>query len=441
MEEPRTESLSQRKIAALWWPLAVSWLFMALEAPIAVSTISRLPDPKINTAAFQILMALSLWIESPVIDLLSTATTLVRNGRDYLAIRLFATQMIVGVTLVHALVALTPLYWFVTTTLLGVPREVAEAARIPMAIMIPWSGFIGWRRYLQGILIRQGLTKLIGWGTGVRVTAMFGVSYGLSHSGIGGAEAVAWALLTSVASESMFVHFVSLTTVRHGLRGPQPGEALVDARKVASFHFPLTLTTMVTMLGAPMISAALARSPEAITALAAFPVATSIIWMMRTVIFALPEVVITLYRPGQAEHALRRFSLTLGLVLSGTMVLAALTGLDKWIFRALLGANAQTADMAHLVFASTALAPLLNALQNYLRGVLTACHRTTSRLVSVAASVAVLGGVLGAGMFLRWNGPLTAGIALTLSLLAELLMLAWFWSRQSGPRQAQTALQ
>ena len=60
---------------------------------------------------------------------------------------------------------------------------------------------------------------------------------------------------------------------------------------------------MVTMLGIPVVSAALSRSPNSVVQLAGYQVAFTLVWLMRTTIYALPEVVIPLDAHGLARLA------------------------------------------------------------------------------------------------------------------------------------------
>src|SRR5689334_12092802 len=147
---------------------------MALESPICVSVVSRLPfhgSPiaKLNTAAFLVLMSIALFIETPVIDLLSTSTTLSKNRQDYELVNRFVWILMIATAVVHALVIFTPIYWVVTLNVLRLKPEVAEAARIGLAMMVLWSPAIGWRRFRQGLLIRFHRTRMVGYGTAVRV--------------------------------------------------------------------------------------------------------------------------------------------------------------------------------------------------------------------------------------------------------------------------------
>jgi hypothetical protein len=429
MDTGPAADLSHRHILRFYTPLALSWIFMAIESPIALGVISRMPNAEIGQAAFQPLMALALLIESPVIDLLTTATTLGKDRQHYEQLSRFAWRTMMFVTLVHALVAATPLYWTVTLDLIRLPQPVAEAARAGLVIMIPWSAFIGWRRYLQGLMIRHGQTRLIGYGTAIRMVTMGSAAIGMYlWTDLPSVTLVAIALLASVMAEAAFAHIASRNVISNHLSFEDPALNPLTQRFLARFHLPLTATTVITILSQPLVSGALSRSPETTLSLASFQVASSIIWLHRTVVFALPEVVITLFQSGNAEVKLRRFCLFVGLATTGTMAIVAATNLDSWIFRNVLGvSNEQTIQMAHLCLALSCLLPLLGALQSYLRGVLAAHHLTVSRLAAIFVALACMVSSLWAGVALQLPGVVTASLALTLAQAAELLVLARAW--------------
>ena len=404
---------------------------MAIESPIALSVISRMPNSEISTAAFQPLMALALLIESPVIDLLTTATTLGKDRQHYVQLSRFVWILMAFVTAVHTIVSWTPLYWIVTERIIGLEAPVAQVARIGLMLMVPWSALIGWRRYLQGILIRNGHTRLIGFGTAIRMVTMATVAATLSHLGLfNSVTTVAACLLCSVAAEAAFIHISSRPVVRHRLTHVDDTLTPLTQSFLARFHIPLTATTMVTILSQPLVSAALARSPSPTLALASFQVASSIIWLHRTIVFALPEVVITLYQSGQAALKLKRFCVGVGLITTGTMLITAITNVDSVIFRRLLGyRNEEIIHLAHLCLILSCLLPLFGALQSYLRGVLAAHHLTVSRLAAILVALVTMLTILGIGVLARWPGVVTASAALTSAQLAELVVLAQSWRR------------
>ncbi len=168
--------LTQRFILAFWMPLAASWVLMTLEGPFVQAAIARLPNPETNLAAIGIVVSLSVTIESPVIMLLATSTALCRDRDAYLILRRFMLGLILLLTIVAAVVAFTPVYDWIVPGAMGVPDDIAVAARSGMAIMVFWSAAIGWRRFYQGILIRFGQTRRVTYGTVVRLLASAGTA-------------------------------------------------------------------------------------------------------------------------------------------------------------------------------------------------------------------------------------------------------------------------
>lgn len=404
---------------------------MGLDGPVCESVINRLRNPEINAAAWPILMAIAIWIESPVIDLLSTSTTLAKDRQRYEQISRFVWYLLAWVTVAHAAIVLTPLYGVVAETLLGVKADVAAAARAGLIILVPWSAMIGWRRYLQGILIRHGHTRAIGLGTTARVSALAITAVGLYFfTQFPSIVIAASALTAGVATESALVHYLSRDVIaRHFIGAKVSAEQPLTMRQLAAFHFPLTATTMVNLLIVPLVSAGLARTDHPVLALAGFGVAGAILFLHRAVTFCLPEIVITLYKDQASVVKLRNFSLGVGACSSALILLLGVTGLDRVLFSWLIQAKPPIAEVAHLCYLFSAGAPLIDAAQAYVRGLLTAHHLTVSRLVAVLAAMAVLLGVLILGVSLRWNGPALAASAIVSALLAELAVLSAAWAR------------
>jgi hypothetical protein len=412
-------------------PLAISWVFMGMDGPVCESVINRMRHPEINAAAWPILMAIAIWVESPVIDLLSTSTTLARTRQRYETISRFVWYLLLWVTVAHAVVVLTPLYGFVAGTLLGVKPAVAAAARAGLTILVPWSALIGWRRYLQGILIRHGQTRSIGLGTTARVTAMTvtAISLFLTTS-LPSTVIAATALLAGVGVECGLIHYVSREVIAKYLsRNEDTGEPPLTTRQLAAFHFPLTATTMVNLMVVPLVSAGLARTEHPVLALAGFGVAGAILFLHRALTFCIPEVVITLYKGEDTVAILRRFSLGVGMFSSSLILILSLSGCDRLLFAWLIQAKPQIADVAHQCYLYAAAVPLVDSAQAYVRGLLTAHHLTVSRLVAVVAAILVLVGVLTLGVSLRWSGPALAACAVSSALLAELAVLSFAWAR------------
>jgi hypothetical protein len=145
--------------------------------------------------------------------------------------------------------------------------------------------------------------------------------------------------------------------------------------------------------------------------------------MHRTVVFALPEVIITLYRDQASIAKLRSFCLLVGAAATGFMGLLWLTRLDVAFFLSVLGAAPQSAETAHFALGLCILFPFIGALQSYARGMLTVHHLTMPRLFAVVAGMMFLLFGLWVGLKLEWPGVALAAFAMTIGLIAEWVVL------------------
>nr|MDJ0752302.1 hypothetical protein [Ardenticatenaceae bacterium] len=136
--------LTQKQIFFFWLPLFASWLMMTMEGPITSATISRLPDSVDMLAAYGIVISLSVFIESPVINLLSTSTALVKDQASYRVGRRFTLILIAILTIVTFAIGFTPFFSIVIEGIMGVPESVARWVRPGMQIMLLFSAAIGW---------------------------------------------------------------------------------------------------------------------------------------------------------------------------------------------------------------------------------------------------------------------------------------------------------
>lgn len=399
---------------------------MAAEMPICTGFVNRLPDQRVQTAALLVLMSVALFIESPVIDLLATSTTLATSRAKFQSIRKFSVWLMVWTGAVHLLVTVTPLFHLLMTKVLNEPKAVSDAVRTPMLIMIPWSPAIGWRRHVQGILIRKGATRAIGWGTGVRLATLSTTCFiGFSSHRLAGAEVAATALTLSVVAEALFIQVVGGRTLgreQHDL-AEQDGHSM---KALAQFHLPLAFSTMVMLTSMPAVSSALAKSPSSLLSMNSWQVSVTLAFLLRTMAFALPEVVIANWNKGLNSGLLIRFCFGVGLCLSGLMLAMSLTGVDWSFFRTVLRADPEVARGAHIAFMACSGLPILTALTSYVRGVMTAIGVTFARLYATMLSITVLVAVLIVGVAAQWTGVLTAATALTLSQLTELGVLVGF---------------
>jgi hypothetical protein len=426
------KSLTQRQILTFWLPLAASWVLMTLEGPFVQAAIARLADPETNLAAFGIVVSLSITIEAPVIMLLATTTALCRDRAAYLVLRRFMISLNLILTIVAAVVAFTPIYGVFVQGLMGVPEHIAEAARPGMAIMTFWSAAIGWRRFYQGVLIRFGQTRRITVGTLVRLFVSAGTAAILALWGqLSGVAVGSCALMFGVLAEAILVTWLVRPTVKRRLSisAPVPaGEEPIDPltmRRVIGFHTPLAATSLLTLFSQPLISAGLARMAYPELSLAAWPVANSMVLFARSFGLATQEVVIALTDGPATLGPLRRFSFNVALGSVLVLALIAFTPLVDIYLIDIAGVSSELAGFVVPGVRAALLIPGLTTLQSWLRALLMKGEDTTSIYQAMGINLFVTAVTLVAGVALNAPGIQMAAVALTVAMLAELILLGW----------------
>jgi hypothetical protein len=427
--------ITTRQVFRTWWPLAASWALMALEGPLQTVFVARLADPKIHLAAFgSLVLPVAMLIEAPIIMLLSASTALCTDFDAYRRIRRFMHGVSAGLTALHALLALTPLYHVLVVSVLHAPPETVEPARIGFALMIPWTWAIAYRRFHQGVLIRFGRSLTVGIGTLVRLAAN-GVVLGLGFTlfKVPGTTLACLAVMAGVLSEAAYAGYC----VRPVLRGELPRASAsqpLSTKAFLRFYVPLSLTSLIFMGVRPILSAAVGRMPNALDSLAVVPVVNGLVFLFRSVGAAYNEVVIAHLDRRGASVVLARFSRWLALGTTLGLVVIAATPLSRVWFGTISGLSGSLMNLARSCLWITILLPALAATQSYFQGVI--MHSKRTRSITEAVFVYLVSSVVILGIGITWGGASGAFVALASIAVGEVLRTAWFFWRSREPRRA-----
>ncbi len=425
--------LSARTALKYWLPLEATWLMMAFEGPFLAAIIARLADPKINLAAYGVATSLAWIVESPIVMMLSASNALVRDKIAYRRLRRFSSTLNAAVTVVMAILISPPVFRWVARGIIGLPEDVARLSGQSLAFMIFWPGAIGFRRFYQGILIRQGRPRAVAWGTMVRLSAMAatGIILALVFR-LPGALVGGGALGIGVIAEAAASRFMA----RHCVRAleAQSDEACDFGRtltrgKVGRFYVPLALTSFLSFAVNPLTSFFLGRSRMPIESLAVKPIVMGLAFLFRTGGIAGQEVVIALFGD-QAENRklLRRLTRTIGLVSMAGMAVLTFSPLAMVWLKTISGLSPEMAAFALLPARLLILLPLLEAILGYQRGALVRAHDTNPVAAAVVAQIGMVVAVFWLTIVpLGMIGAVAAGLAQTAGYLtgnATLALLA-----------------
>jgi len=432
------KDLSPRGIFRFWVPLAATWLMMATEGPFLAAVIARLADPTIGLAAYGVALALAILVEAPVLMLMSAATALVEDADGYRRLRNFANVLNAFATGSLLFFVIPQVHDAVFLQLLALPQDVADQAYGAMWFFLPWPAAIGVRRFLQGIMIGAGRTRLVAYGTVIRLASMvtaamvFGPVLGLPGAWVGGA-----ALSTGVVIEAIAARLMARESIRDvmAVEGGE-GETL-GYREIIAFYYPLLLTSILGLAVAPMVTFFMGRSVAPVESLAVFPVVYSLVFVFRALGLSFQDASIALLgrkREGFAE--LSRFAWQMGLTITAILVAIAFTPLaDVW-FRTISGLSEELTSYALLPIKIVVLLPLAGVWLSLERAVLMRNRRTRSITFATAAEVVAIAGLF---IWLGWGiglvGVTAAFIALTVGKLISTTYLIPYTRRalRDGP--------
>ncbi len=360
---------------------------MAVEGPFLAAVIARLADPTFNLAAHGVSFAFAVLMEAPVLMLMSAATALVEDASSYRRLRRFATWLNVGATASLLAVLVPPVYELLAGRVLALPESVADLAYGALWLFVPWPAAIGYRRFLQGVLIRSGRTRLVALGTAIRLLSMVGGALVCALAlDLPGAWVGAAALSTGVVVEAVAVRWMAAGTIRSLLAGKSAPERLdrdrADAgragsdgrdessgedgrvsgdretpergvpealgyRGIAGFYFPLALTSLIGLGVHPMLTFFMTRSPAPVESLAVFPVVHALSFIFRALGLSFQDAAIALLgKRCERLPELQRFAFGLGLATTAGLGAIGFTPLARVWFETISGLTPQLTEFA-----------------------------------------------------------------------------------------------
>jgi Na+-driven multidrug efflux pump len=408
-----TEKLSYRRIFIFWGPLALTWLMMAFEQPFLISFVARLSDAKINLAAFGIAGSFAMIIEAPIIMLMSASTALVTGHHSYRRLKLFTDILNLGVTVVQLVMLIPPVFNFIVIRLMGVPAEIAVIAHTALVIFLPWAASIGYRRFYQGILIRNNLTRRVTYGTLVRLSVIAIMGSVLYSAGIPGAYVGAGAMSLAVFSEAIATRMMVTGTLKMLKEKEDNENGKINLRSIARFYYPLALTSILSLGVHPFVTFFLGRSHMAVESLAVLPVVNSLVFIFRSMGLSFQEVNIALIgRQRQNYRILRSYAVYLGIAVTVLIAVMAFTPLANLWFVNVSGLSTGLADLSYLPLKIMILLPALTVLLNFQRSLLVI--NATTGPISKATAVELIGIItvmLVCVVFMNLIGVVAAAIA------------------------------
>ncbi len=388
-------ALSPRRIFRFWWPLASTWLLMAVEGIVLSAVVARLAEPRENLAAYGVAFAFAIIVEAPVILLMSASTALARNGQGYRGLWRFTWRLCLLVSVGMVVLVLPPV-WEGVAGRVGLQPRVAELVHGALLWLLPWPAAIGDRRFHQGLLIRAHHTGRVAQGTVVRVLSMAATALVLARwGGLPGASVAGAALSVGVVAEMLVVRRMVAPLVRR-LReeAARAGQGLPEAlrlRGILRFYLPLALTSVIALAAQPVITFFMGRAPRPLESLAVLPVIHGITFVFRALALSYQEVGIALIgEKGEHARAIRDFAGGLAVAVFLCLGLFVATPLAPWWLDHVAGLDPELRRFALGPLRVYAFLPALSVVQAWQRSVLVHGRKTGPIGRATAVELAVL---------------------------------------------------
>ncbi|MEN8686985.1 MAG: hypothetical protein AB1Z51_07530 [Desulfuromonadales bacterium] len=434
-----TRQTTLKTMFRLWWPLALTWLMMAIEGPFLAAVIARMGESAVNLAAYGIAYAFGLITEAPVIMLLSASTRLARARADYLRLRVFSILLCGAVTSLLVFLLLPPVFNPLTSTLLGLTADVAAHVRQAMWLLLPWPAAIGMRRFYQGVLIAHHQPGRVAVGTTTRLLGM-SITAGLlwSFSDLAGASLGAGALSAGVLLEALSTRWLARQAIAESLREKDVHASMPSYAALGRFYLPLAMTPLIGLSVHPVVTFFLGHGNRPLESLAIMPVLYALTFVFRALGLSFPEVAIATLKDDETNRAVvRRFALYLAVGLGGSLSLIAFTPLNVFWYATVSGLPDALVQLAIPPLQIMALFPALTVAIGYQRAIL--INNGMTLPVTVATAIEAVGIFVVLALLVLYSalpGVTAAALAYLFGRLLALLYLCWPTGAALGRQEA-----
>jgi len=358
--------------------------------------------------------------------IMSASTALVENRQSFEKLRNFTYFINSAITLVMLVFLIPSVFDFISIYLIGLPEPVARLTHIATIILIPWPGAIGYRRFYQGILIRNNLTRRVAYGTVIRLISITSTAILLYIYGdLPGVTVAAIALSVGVLVEAVASRMMVYKTVR-ALPEMTEDDKPLTYRQIYFFYYPLALTSMLALGVHPLVAFFVGHSLMALESLAVLPVINSLVFIFRAMGLSYQEVCIALIgRKGEFYSAVRDFAIFLGVSVVVILGFIAFTPFAGFWFGTISGLPVDLVDFSIFPLQIMVLMPGLSVMLSFQRAVQVASretgHLTWATVLEVLGIIVVL---FITTFYLNIIGAIAATIALMFGrILANLYLI------------------
>lgn len=427
-----SKPLAMRKVLKTWLPLLASWMLMSIELPIINAVVARLSNPEVNLAAYGVVYSLALVFEAPVVMILAASTNFSKDWDSYQKLKKITLILGISMSALHLVVALTPILNFILKTLMDVPPEIVNPARMAMIFMTPWTFGIAYRRFQQGAMIRFNRSHMVSETTIIRLVVVIMVMIiGITVKTIPGTIVAGFAQGLAVTSEAVYATF-RIRKILPEIRSAKQADRRLTLKRFIRFYIPLAITAAISLVWLSLVNGAISRMPVPLESLAVWSVLTGLFFLFRSPGLAYNEAVVALIDEERAYPTLKKFTFWAGIVTAGLAILIVVTPISRTWFSIVANLSPEKVNVGRIGLALCIPLTFLTLMINFFQGILVKSEATRAVAEAVGVFLAVLLLILALGVAVGFvKGVYVAASAYS---IAHLVQCVWLWLRSRAQR-------
>ena len=427
--EPEPTPTPQREYWRFYWPLTIMGLALLLANQFQNGILSRYPDAARELTTFALAGSFYGFLHAALI-FLPQMTNVYGHSRDAIRSCMRFTVWS-GVMLSMPLVVLgwTSVGDWLPKVIFGVDDATASTMQTYFRILGPVIFLDAVRHSLTGLLVQARSTGWVTLLNLVFLTIVLLLLFGGFHWGFAAVWTVGLAQLGGSAVALLATYWVW----RRHYRTPAEPIPTPSEQELWRFFWPVAITSICFALSRPVIFLFASRTPEAIALIAALRVTFDFSMLFLNPINQFRHLMVTFGL--QDLTGVRRFMILVVLILSGSIVVVALTPLNQLVFAGIFGLDGLVLEYAGAALLPLALVPLAMGLRNWFHG--HALVAKTTRRMGAAAIARISIITLASWILLHTNmlGPRSAAFLLAFGFLAEattMWAIATWYQRQTN---------
>ena len=366
-----------RRGLTLWLPASVNLGIASLLAPAMNALLARAADPEASIAGFSVALGVITIVALPQFRIQQLTLVFLHDHQSLRSLRRFVAITAAAVGVIGCVVTLTPLAELILEGIFAATGDLFTQARAALVALCPLPIFMVARTHLHGAALRLGQARLVWLGTGLGAGGAVAISAALIAAGMQGAAAAGVGTTLAAGLETVMLMAATRNLLRHGLPAHSPRGLDSSLGAVARFFTPLIFASLLPAATTPIVNAALARTAEPETSLAAFAIAIGLFQFLTILLWGAQPSILALLARGDG---MRRIAVltngVAGLVLIASLAAAFAPPLSQLVIEDISGARDRLAELSLLGLRVLAPLPLILVQEQVFASALMQVRRT-----------------------------------------------------------------